>query len=141
LENDEMMTRLLLLAFAATLTALAGCTAEQTPIDEARTAYFATADGTDEDCEDWLQWCLDEGYPQEGCEERNEYCVDGEWVGGDGDDADRPDDDDDRPDDDDELSACEEEAHAAERACLEDGGTDEECSEELAEALADCEDE
>ena len=129
-----MMTRLLLLAFVATLTALAGCTVEQTPIEDARSAYFATADGTDEDCADWLQWCLDAGYPEEGCEERNEYCVDGEWVGGDG-------DDDDRPDDDDELSACEEQAYASERACLEDGGTEEECGEELAEALADCEDE
>ena len=129
-----MMTRLMLLAFVATLTALAGCTVEQTPIEDARSAYFATADGTDEDCADWLQWCLDAGYPEEGCEERNEYCVDGEWVGGDG-------DDDDRPDDDDELSACEEQAYASERACLEDGGTEEECGEELAEALADCEDE
>ena len=129
-----MMTRLLLLAFVATLTALAGCTAEQTPIEDARSAYFATVDGNDEDCADWLQWCLDAGYPEEGCEERNEYCVDGEWVGGDG-------DDDDRPDDDDELSACEEQAYASERACLEDGGTEEECGEELAEALADCEDE
>ena len=135
-----MMTRLLLLAFVATLTALAGCTAEQTPIEDARSAYFATADGTDEDCADWLQWCLDAGYPEEGCEERNEYCVDGEWVGGDGDD-DRPDDDDDRGDDDDALTPCEEEAYASERACLEDGGTDEERAEALAEALADCEDE
>ena len=129
-----MMTRLLLLAFVATLTALAGCTAEQTPIEDARSAYFANLDGNDEDCADWLQWCLDAGYPEEGCEERNEYCVDGEWVGGDG-------DDDDRPDDDDELSACEEQAYASERACLEDGGTEEECREALAEALADCEDE
>ncbi|MEE2829581.1 MAG: hypothetical protein VX498_10365 [Myxococcota bacterium] len=108
------------LVLAATLTFLAGC-GPTASIDEARSSYFATVDGSDADCEGWLEWCLAEGYPREGCEERNEYCVDGEWVGGE--DSDDP---------------CEPAAQEAYDDCIEDGGSEEQCREEAAEAYEDC---
>ena len=129
-----MMKRLLTLALATTFAAaLGGCDSELAPIDEARAAYFATVDGTDEDCEGWLDWCIEQGYEQWACEERHEYCVEGEWVGGDGEDVDRPDDDDDATDD-----PCVEVAGQAESDCLEAGGTTEECREVYADAYDDC---
>jgi len=121
----EMKTHLLLFCLAATLTALAGC-AETTSIEDARDAYFATVDGSDRNCEDWLQWCIDEGYPQDACEERNEYCVDGEWVGGD------------RGDDDDSADPCAPAAEAAYDDCIAGGGTEEECRDAAAAAYEDC---
>ena len=60
------MAHVLLLALAA---ALAGC-APTTSITDARTSYFATVDGSDDDCEGWLDWCVEAGYPQADCEER-----------------------------------------------------------------------
>ena len=113
------------LVLLGTLAALFGC-AGSASIEEARTAYFATVDGSDADCEGWLEWCIAEGYPEAACEERNEYCVDGEWGGGDRDDSSDP---------------CSPAADAAYEECLDAGGTDEECREAAAEAYEDCEDE
>lgn len=124
------MKTALMLALTA-LMALTGCPAEQPPIDEARDSYFASVSGTDEDCSDWLQWCIDEGYPQAACEERNQYCEDGRWIGDDGDD-DRPDDGDDDDDD------CSEEADEAYEDCIDGGGTEEGCREVAADAYDDC---
>jgi len=107
------------------LGVLAGC-AETPSIEDARDNYFAAVAGIDEDCEGWLQWCIDEGYPQDACEGRNEYCVDGQWVGGD------------RGDDDDSADPCGPAAEAAYDDCLDDGGTDEECREVAAAAYEDC---
>jgi len=119
-----------LFAVATILAGLVSC-AESSSIEEAQTAYFATVDGTDADCAGWLDWCIEQGYPQAACEQRNEYCVDGRWVGGDRDGDDR--DGDGNSDD-----PCEEEGLLAERACLEAGGTAEECREAGAEAYEDC---
>ena len=121
--RKQGVTRLLLLL--AGLLAFAGCTAAVS-IDEARTAYFAAVDGTDSDCEGWLDWCLAEGYPEAACEQRNEYCVNGEWVG------------EDRNDDDDEADPCDEEARRVQRQCIEDGGSKEECREAAALAYEEC---
>ena len=118
-----MRTHLMFLGLAAAMVALAGC-APTTPIEDARTSYFATVDGRDDDCEGWLEWCIGEGYPQADCEERNEYCVDGEWVGGDGEDSDDP---------------CGPVADAAYNDCIDAGGTAEECREAAAVAYVDCE--
>ena len=130
-----MKTRLFISVFAAALLAVAACASpepDSTPsIADARAGWFAAAEGTDEDCADWLQWCIDEGYPQEACEERNEYCVDGEWVGGDG-------DDDDRPDDDDTVDPCDEVATLAYEECIDAGGTAEDCREAAGQAYDDC---
>ena len=115
-------TQLILLILGASLTAV-GCLAPTTSIEEARTAYFSTVDGSDDDCEGWLDWCINEGYPQADCEERNQYCVDGEWVGGDGENSDDP---------------CAPVADAAYNDCLEGGGSAKECREVAAEAYEDC---
>ena len=64
-----MKIRLLLLPLAALLVALASCE-PATPIEEARSEYFASVEGRDTDCTGWLDWCIDEGYPQADCEER-----------------------------------------------------------------------
>jgi len=125
------MKTLLTIALAAALATLAACTAEQPPLEEARDAFFATVDGTDEDCEAWLQWCLDEGYPEEGCLERSEYCVDGEWAGGE--EGERP-----EGDDDDAVDPCDEAATAAYDECIADGGSEEDCREVAAEAYDEC---
>ncbi len=117
-----MKTHLVFLALASMLIALASC-APTMSIDDARTAYFATVDGSDDDCEGWLEWCIDEGYPQADCEERNEYCVDGEWVRG-------GDEDDDDP--------CTPAADAAYADCIEAGGTQEDCREAAAAAYEEC---
>ena len=112
-----MFTRLTLLTLVACLGACQDDTESMT-LAQARTAFFEDAEGTDRDCADWLDWCIDQGYDASACEERSEYCVDGEWVGGgwvdedrdredggrddDRDDEDREDDDrddDDRDDD------------------------------------------
>ena len=131
-----MTFRPTLIALAAIFTvALGGCDSELAPIDEARAAYFEAVDGTDEDCEGWLDWCINQGYAQWACEERHEYCVDGEWVGDDAGDGDRPGDDDDATED-----PCDEVAAQAERDCLEAGGTAEECREAYADAYDDCAD-
>ena len=119
---NKMKTFLIFGVLAAALTPLAGC-APTASIEDARTAYFATVDGSDEDCEGWLDWCIDEGYPQAACEERNEYCVDGEWVRGDREDSDDP---------------CAPVAEAAYNDCLEAGGTEEDCRETAGEAYEDC---
>ena len=117
-----MKIRLLLLPLAALLVALASCE-PATPIEEARSEYFASVEGRDTDCTGWLDWCIDEGYPQAACEERNEYCVDGEWVRGDREDSDDP---------------CAPVAEAAYNDCLEAGGTEEDCRETAGEAYEDC---
>ena len=114
-------------ALAMVLTCLISC-AESTPIEDAQTAYFATVDGTDSDCAGWLDWCIEQGYPEDACEERNEYCVDGRWVGGD------------RDGDENSNDPCEEEGFLAERACLAAGGTAEDCRAAGAEAYEDCAD-
>jgi hypothetical protein len=119
---DKMKTHLMFVVLAAALTAVAGC-APTTSLDDARTAYFATVDGSNEDCDGWLEWCIDEGYPQADCEERNEYCVDGEWVRGEAGDSDDP---------------CAPIAEAAYNDCLEAGGSDEECREAGGEAYEEC---
>jgi len=116
-----MKIRLLLLPLAALLVALASCE-PATPIEEARSEYFASVEGRDTDCTGWLDWCIDEGYPQADCEERNEYCVDGEWVGGD--------DEDDDP--------CSPAADAAYNDCIDQGGSQEDCREAAEAAYDDC---
>ncbi|MBN94133.1 MAG: hypothetical protein CL928_08680 [Deltaproteobacteria bacterium] len=116
---------MLSIVLSATLLGLVACS-ETTPIDEARDAYFATLDGDDQDCEGWLQWCIDEGYPQEACEERNEYCENGRWVGGE------------RGDDDDSADPCGAAAEAAYDDCIADGGSEEQCREAAADAYDDC---
>ena len=123
-EMSESTSYLLAFSLSCLLLGGSGCAEPGTPIAEARSAYFATVDGSDEDCADWLDWCLSEGYPQEACEERNEYCVEGRWAGGE------------RGDD--ESDACGEAARAAERACVADGGSDEECREAAAVAYEEC---
>ena len=110
--------------FALGLGCLAAC-APTTTIDDARMAYFATVDGNDADCAGWLEWCVDEGYPQEDCEERNEYCVDGAWVGR----------------DDDSSDPCGPVADAAYNDCIDAGGTPEDCRDAAAAAYEDCEEE
>jgi uncharacterized protein YceK len=110
------------LTFLVLLAALGGCSATAS-IEDARTAYFATVDGSDEDCHDWLEWCVDEGYPQADCEQRSEYCVDGEWVRGDDEGSDDP---------------CAPVADAAYNDCIESGGTAEDCREAAAVAHEDC---
>ncbi len=118
----KMKTHLMFLVLTATLTALAGC-AQTTPIEDARTSYFAAVDGSDEDCEGWLEWCVDAGYPQAACEERNEYCVDGEWA---------------RRDDEDSSDPCAPVADTAYNDCIEAGGQAEDCREAAAAAYEDC---
>ena len=76
-----MNTRLTLLTLVACLGACQDDTESMT-LAQARTAFFEDAEGTDRDCADWLDWCIDQGYDAAACEERSEYCVDGEWVGG-----------------------------------------------------------
>ena len=137
-----MTSRMIILALAATFSAaLVGCDAELAPLEEARDNYFASVTGSDDDCSDWLQWCIDEGYPQVACEERNQYCEDGQWMGADRDDE-RPDDgaedgDDERPDDGAER-ACSEEADEAYDDCIDGGGTAEACGEVAEDAYVDC---
>ena len=124
-ELPKMKPHLMFLVLATTLSALAGC-ASTTSIEDERTAYFATVDGNDEDCAGWLEWCIEAGYPQADCEERNEYCVDGEWVGGD------------REDDEDTADPCAPFAETAYNDCIDAGGTEEECREAAAAAYEDC---
>ncbi len=125
--NDMHKTKtfLALLSLAALAGALVSC-AETASVEEARSTYFAAVEGSDEDCEGWLEWCLDQGYPQAACEQRSEYCEEGRWVGGD------------RPEGDGSDDPCAEAARAAERACVEAGGTAEECREVGAQAYDDC---
>lgn len=120
------MKTCLLLGLATALMALSGCASETLSLEDARDSYFATVTGSDDACADWLQWCIDEGYPQAACEERNEYCVDGEWV---------------RGDDDDSVDPCDAEAEAAYQGCIDDGGTPEACRQVAADAHDDCADE
>jgi hypothetical protein len=120
-EIQTMQKYTLLTSLFVVFAGLAAC-AGTSSLEEQRTAFFATVDGSDEDCTAWLEWCVEEGHPQEACEERSEYCVDGEWVGGDRDDSD----------------PCRDAAGAAERACLADGGTAEECREAAADAYDEC---
>jgi len=124
----KIHVHLMLLALAALA---AGCAAESPSLEDARDAYFATVDGNDQDCTDWLQWCIDEGYPQDACEERNEYCLDGQWLGGDR-------GDDDRGDDDDSADPCAPVADAAYDDCIANGGTEDECRAAERAAYADC---
>ena len=105
------------------LLALASGCSPVASIDEARTAFFATVEGSDQDCTEWLDWCLEEGYPEAACAERNEYCVGGQWVGGDRDGEEDP---------------CRAEADRAYRWCLGEGGTEESCREAAAEAYEEC---
>ena len=113
---------LIFFALVGTLVLQVGCTS-RTSFEDARTAYFATVDGSDDDCRGWLEWCVEEGYPRSDCEERNEYCVDGEWLGGDDDDSSDP---------------CAPAMDEAYRECVDAGGTDEECREAAEAAYADC---
>jgi hypothetical protein len=118
----KMKTCLMLLALAATLA----CSAATTSIEDAQTSFFATVSGTDADCEGWLEWCIAQGYPQDACDERNEYCDDGRWVGGDREDNESSDD------------PCRPAAEAAYNDCVDAGGSDMECREAAEEAYEDC---
>jgi hypothetical protein len=112
----------LLLASMCSVALIAGCSSTES-IEDARATFFSSVDGSDRDCSSWLQWCIDAGYPQQACEERNEYCVDGVWVGGDDDDSSDP---------------CDAAARDAYDDCLDGGGNEEACREVAAEAYDDC---
>ena len=96
--------------------------------------YFNARQGEElnDACSDWYEDCVAAGYDEEACGARLEYCEDGEWGGDDDRDEER------EEDAQEEGSPCDDVATRTYEECIANGGTEDDCRGEAAQAYEDC---